>query len=136
MFTPHIHLLHHVAVCVRRLAVLHVSTQYPSCCHSYLFYVFYQSVMDRQEDARAASEQERIRRLMLEGVIEAPDDYRAVVHGELHHREKPKKKKRKKGKRSVSIGVTVLCSQYFCKSIETRCALLRHNTINFTVNIY
>lgn len=57
--------------------------------------------MDRQEEARAASEQERLRRLMLEGVIEAPDDYRAVVHGE-HHRDKPKKKKRRKNKRIVS----------------------------------
>ncbi|WAR30329.1 hypothetical protein MAR_032871 [Mya arenaria] len=55
------------------------------------------TVMDKQEDARAASEHERIRRLMLEGVIDAPNDHRAIVYGD--HNKRHGKKKRKKGKR-------------------------------------
>ncbi|XP_052789530.1 uncharacterized protein LOC128224001 isoform X2 [Mya arenaria] len=60
----------------------------------------YETVMDKQEDARAASEHERIRRLMLEGVIDAPNDHRAIVYGD--HNKRHGKKKRKKGKRQSS----------------------------------
>ncbi|XP_052221733.1 uncharacterized protein LOC127838182 isoform X5 [Dreissena polymorpha] len=60
----------------------------------------YETIMDKQEEARAASEEQRIRRLMLEGVIDAPNDYRAVVHG-THHKPQTKKKL-KSGKRHSS----------------------------------
>ena len=62
--------------------------------------VCFQTIMDKQEEARAASEDERLRRLMLEGIIDAPNDYRAVVQG--HEKKQNKKKKRRKIKRSVS----------------------------------
>ncbi|KAL4218970.1 hypothetical protein ACF0H5_021556 [Mactra antiquata] len=55
----------------------------------------YETTMDKQEEARMASEEQRLRRLMLEGVIDAPDDYRAVVFG-----NKPKQNKKKKRRKS------------------------------------
>lgn len=76
--------------------------------------LMFQTSMDRQEEARAASEEERIRRLMLEGIIEAPDDYRAVIHGEHHKPRTPKKKKRRKGKRAVSRLRKTLCLLLSC----------------------
>ncbi|XP_045202642.2 uncharacterized protein LOC123556093 isoform X3 [Mercenaria mercenaria] len=64
----------------------------------------YETIMDKQEDARAASEHERLRRLMLEGIIDAPNDYRAVVQG--HDKKQNKKKKRRKIKRHTDNHVT------------------------------
>jgi hypothetical protein len=61
--------------------------------------------MDKQEDARAASEDQRLRRLMLEGIIDAPNDYRAVVLG--HDKKQNKKKKRRKIKRHVSVVIPI-----------------------------
>lgn len=63
----------------------------------------YETTMDKQEEARAASEKERLRRLMLEGVIDAPNDYRAVLHG--HGQQNKKKKKKRKIKRNVSAPI-------------------------------
>lgn len=59
----------------------------------------YESEMDKEEDARMASENERLRRLMLEGVIENPHDYRAIIHGEHTQHRRTKKKKRSKRKK-------------------------------------
>ena len=56
--------------------------------------------MDKEEEARMASENERLRRLMLEGVIENPHDYRAILHGE-HNKHKHHKKKKRKSRRKV-----------------------------------
>ncbi|XP_060575264.1 uncharacterized protein LOC132732779 isoform X5 [Ruditapes philippinarum] len=64
----------------------------------------YETIMDKQEDARAASEDQRLRRLMLEGIIDAPNDYRAVVLG--HDKKQNKKKKRRKIKRHTPTHVT------------------------------
>ncbi|XP_060575272.1 uncharacterized protein LOC132732779 isoform X13 [Ruditapes philippinarum] len=64
----------------------------------------YETTMDKQEDARAASEDQRLRRLMLEGIIDAPNDYRAVVLG--HDKKQNKKKKRRKIKRHTPTHVT------------------------------
>ena len=55
--------------------------------------------MDKQEEDRAGLEHERIRRLMLEGVIDAPDDSRAMVYGGRNPRQG--KHKRRKGRRPV-----------------------------------
>ncbi|KAH3799555.1 hypothetical protein DPMN_153166 [Dreissena polymorpha] len=56
--------------------------------------------VDREGRKKIATEEQRIRRLMLEGVIDALNDYRAVVHGTRH---KPQtKKKRTSGKRHSS----------------------------------
>ena len=60
--------------------------------------IIIQSEMDKEEDARMASENERLRRLMLEGVIENPHDYRAIIHGEHTQHRRTKKKKRSKRK--------------------------------------
>ena len=60
----------------------------------------FQSIMDKEEDARVASENERLRRLMLEGVIDNPQDYRAVIHGE-HNKHRHTKKKKKRARRKV-----------------------------------
>ena len=60
---------------------------------------FLQTHMDKQEDARCAAEEQRLRRLMLEGIINAPNDYRAVVHGERAKKPAKKKKKRKSKKK-------------------------------------
>lgn len=53
----------------------------------------YETVMDKQEEQRSAAEKQRMRRLMLEGILDNQDDYRAVLHGEHKHRPKKKKKK-------------------------------------------
>ena len=57
-------------------------------------------MMDKEEEVRMASENERLRRLMLEGVIENPHDYRALIHGE-QNKQKYHKKKKRKSKRKV-----------------------------------
>lgn len=62
----------------------------------------YETVMDKEEEARAASENERLRRLMLEGVIKNPHDYRAIIHGE-HHKHKHSKKKKRRSKRKKQV---------------------------------
>lgn len=54
----------------------------------------YETIMDKKEEARAASEHARLRRLMLEGKIEDPYDYRTIVFG--HKKMEPKKKKKRK----------------------------------------
>ena len=69
--------------------------------------------MDKEEDARMASENERLRRLMLEGIIENPHDYRAIIHGE--HTQHRRTKKKKRSKRKVLITCVILLA-FSCAS--------------------
>ncbi|XP_060575263.1 uncharacterized protein LOC132732779 isoform X4 [Ruditapes philippinarum] len=78
----------------------------------------YETIMDKQEDARAASEDQRLRRLMLEGIIDAPNDYRAVVLG--HDKKQNKKKKRRKIKRHDVVTQVEIFSGSRPSSLKSR----------------
>ena len=62
--------------------------------------------MDKQEGVRAASEDARQRRLMMDGYVKSSSDYRAVIYTD--HKKKSRKKVKRKGKKQVSQ-----CSKLF-----------------------